>query len=68
MGAIKNILLIYIACGAAYIALLAMSIINPDTGNPFVNILYFVFLPFAFLYFIILSISYGIFGAPTGTL
>jgi hypothetical protein len=68
MGAINNILLIYIVCGAVYIALLAMSINNPDAGNPLVNILYFVFIPFAFLYFIILSIAYGIFGTPTGTL
>ncbi len=68
MGNIKDVLLVYIVCGVLYIALLAMSIIDPDTGNPIVNILYFVFIPFALLYFIILSISYGIFGAPTGTL
>jgi hypothetical protein len=68
LGTVKNILLIYAACGVLFMALLSMSIIDTDVGNPIINILYIVFIPFAFLYFIVLSISYGIFGPPTGTL
>lgn len=67
MGEIKNILLIYTALGILYIALLAASFIDRDT-NPWINILYFVFIPFVLLYFVLQSAWYGIFGSPVGTL
>ncbi len=67
MGEVKNILIIYTAFGILYIALLASNFIDRD-ANPWINILYFVFIPFALLYFVLQSIWYGIFGAPVGTL
>ena len=67
MGEIKNILLIYTALGILYIALLATAFIDRDT-NPWINILYYVFIPFALLYLVLQSIWYGLVGSPMGTL
>ena len=67
MGEIKNILLIYTALGILYIGLLASAFIDRDT-NQWVNILYYIFIPFGLLYFLLQSVWYGIFGPPVGTL